>query len=230
MAKGITLVVNQHLVQRLAGIQAILKAVYTAGATLSSATKGAERAAFIEQFLSKVLPPHYRFGDGDATDQDGRRSGQLDVVIEYPWLPSLPVVGATKPRLYLAEGIAAVIEVKSNLSNQWQEVLTTANQLERLRRKYGGGITAGWQPTERIPLFAAGYTGWNTIDTLEQHLTDGPVDGILVIDPGLFVSTQEFGAVTNNGPWALWGLIACVHQATSVLSSTAVNVPNKYAL
>jgi hypothetical protein len=190
---------NQHLVQRLTGIQAILKAVCTAGATLSSATKGTERATFIDEFLSKVLPPHYRFGDGDATDQDGHRSGQLDVVIEYPWIPSLPVVGATRSRLYLAEGIAAVIEVKSNLAKQWQEVLQTASQLEPLRRKYKGGLTAGWQPTERIPLFAAGYTGWKTIDVLKKHLADGPIDGILVIDPGLFVSAKEGSDPTGCG-------------------------------
>ena len=220
----------QHLAQRLAGIQAVLKGVHSAGATLSSATRGSEHAAFIDEFLSKVLPPNCRFGDGDATDQDGRRSGQLDVVVEYPWIPSLPVLGATRPRLYLAEGIAAVIEVKSNVSDQWQEVLATAGQLGTLRRKYGSGFTAGWQPTQWVPLFAAGYTGWKNKDALQQHLQDGPIDGILVIDPGLFVSASEFGGVIADGPWALWGLIACVHQATSVLSSIACGVPIRYAV
>ena len=56
-------------------------------------------------------------GTGDATDAGGNRSGQLDVVVEYPFAPSLPLgVGTT--RLYLAEGVAAVVEVKSDAAGQ----------------------------------------------------------------------------------------------------------------
>jgi hypothetical protein len=99
--------------QRLAGIQQILKGVHAASDPLSAASRGAERQAFIDSFLANVLPPVYRFGTGDATDKQGNRSGQLDVVVEYPFSPTLPGVGASTPtRLYLAEGIAAVIEVK----------------------------------------------------------------------------------------------------------------------
>lgn len=220
---------NQHIVQRLAGIQDILKGVHAAGATLSSASRGEERRAFIDQFLSKVLPPQYRFGKGDITDQNGRRSGELDVVVEYPWLPSLPVVGEAGPRLYLAEGIVAVIEVKSDLSKQWQQVLKTAKQLEPLRRHYGGGMTAGWELTDHVPIFAAGFKGWQAISVLEDRLVDGPIDGILVIDPGLFVSSQHFLSMRCEGPWSLWGLISCVHLAASVLSSRAIDVPLDYA-
>lgn len=79
----------------------------------------------------------YRFGSGDATDRQGNRSGQLDVVVEYPFLPSLPAVGNSKVRLYLAEGVAAVIEVKSDLAGQWSEVESTARQLKPLRRNFG---------------------------------------------------------------------------------------------
>ena len=52
---------------------------------------------------AKGLPPIYRFGTGDATDSTGNKSGQLDVVVEYPFSPSLPVVGTGQSRLYLAE-------------------------------------------------------------------------------------------------------------------------------
>ena len=197
---------------------------------MSSASKGSERAGFIDEFLSKVLTPQFRFGDGDATDLNGQRSGQLDVVIEYPWVPSLPIVGSNKPRLYLAEGIASVIEVKSDVSSQWNEVLSTANKLAPLKRTYGSGIVAGANPLDRVPLFAVGYVGWSKLETLQQHLSDGPVDGILVINSGLFVSSQYFGGMQATGPWALWGLISCIHQTTSVLSSRATDVPIQYAL
>ena len=71
---------------------------------MSAASKGAERQAFIESFLTNVLPPTFRFGSGDATDAAGHRSGQLDVVVEYPFSPSLPSFGGPGvTRLYLAE-------------------------------------------------------------------------------------------------------------------------------
>ena len=113
---------NSHVYQRLIGIQNILKGVHQAGVPMSAATKGQERAAFIDQFLSQVLPLPYRFGTGDATDLAGNRSGQLDVVVEYPFSPTLPL-GVGPSRLYLAEGVAAVIEVKSDAAGQWNEAL-----------------------------------------------------------------------------------------------------------
>ena len=103
---------NNHVLQRLTGIQTILKGVHQVGALMSASSRGTERQAFIDYFLANVLPPIYRFGAGDATDAIGRRSGQLDIVVEYPISPtlpfSLPVAGPTT-RLYLAESIAAVI-------------------------------------------------------------------------------------------------------------------------
>jgi hypothetical protein len=108
---------NAHVLQRLDGIRDQLMAVHKTSIPMSNATKRAEREAFINQFLSKVLPPVYRFGGGDATDAAGHRSGQLDVVVEYPFGPTLPSV-AGETRLYLAESVAAVIEVKSSLPAQ----------------------------------------------------------------------------------------------------------------
>jgi hypothetical protein len=123
---------NAHVMQRLAGIQSQLMAVHQTSTPMSSATKGTEREAFINQFLSKVLPPIYRFGTGDATDPAGHRSGQLDVVVEYPFGPTLPSV-AGETRLYLAESVAAVVEVKSSLPAQWSEAQRTLSQLLLLR-------------------------------------------------------------------------------------------------
>jgi hypothetical protein len=52
---------NQYVLQRLAGIQTILRGVHQGSVGLSAATIGREREAFIDEFLSKVLPPIYRF-------------------------------------------------------------------------------------------------------------------------------------------------------------------------
>jgi len=140
--------VNSHVIQRLVGIHQILMGVHSSSASLSIASRGHEREAFIDQFLDKVLPPIYRFGTGDATDAAGLKSGQLDVVVEYPVAPSLPNPGSGATRLYLAESIAAVVEVKSNVSSQWKEAVSTAEQLEPLCRQFGFTMTTGTKPPE----------------------------------------------------------------------------------
>ena len=71
---------NPHIADRLAGIQSMLMGAHSAGRSMSSASKGTERANFINILLNEVLTPQYRFGEGDVTDLKGNRSGQLDIV------------------------------------------------------------------------------------------------------------------------------------------------------
>lgn len=205
---------NRFVQARLEGIQTILSGVHQSSVGLSSATKGGERAAFIDQFLAKVLPPIYRFGTGDVTDADGNKSGQLDVVVEYPVAPSLPIVGAGQSRLYLAESVAAVIEVKSNLADQWDEVRRTADALAMVRRRLNLLMSFGDSPSDKIPFFAVGYEGWTNIDTLHQKLASSPsVTGALVIKRGLYASNR----CSALDSWALWGLICDLQQVTNSL-------------
>lgn len=220
---------NTHVLQRLTGIQSILMGVHQAGSSLSASSKGNERQAFIESFLGDVLPPIYRFGTGDATDTNGNRSGQLDVVVEYPISPSLPLTGPNATRLYLAESIAAVIEVKSDVAKQWPQAQQTASQLAPLQRAFGAQmIMGGFSPKPRIPLFVAGYTGWKTVEALRANLSqDSNIAGVLVIDTGLFASSQEYGGMTATGPWALLHLASnnefasgSFHQPNPIRSMT----------
>jgi hypothetical protein len=215
---------NQHILQRLAGIQGQLIAGYKASASMSSAAKGFERQEFIDKFLAQVLPTPFRFATGDATDKDGHKSGQLDVVIEFPFGPSLPIVGAATSRLFLAETVAAVIEVKSNVAAQWGEAVATAKQLHPLVRSYRTAMIMG-SDLPKIPLFVAGFEGWQQLSTVENHLASAPeISGVLVIEPGIFVSSPHFGEITATGPWALWGLIACLHQSTGFLKAVSTNL------
>jgi hypothetical protein len=214
---------------------------HQAGKPLSSNSKGNEREAFINGFLSQVLPPHFRFGSGDITDQSGKRSGQLDIVIEYPFVPSLPIVAGRSPRLYLAEGVVAVIEIKSNIDSQWKEVEETARQLAILNRnyKYPLGVSIGPRAGEKIPLYAVGYTGWKQFKTVKQHVkSKNDVNGVLVIEQGHFFGqypflddksdSHLFERKAENTPMALWELITCIHYAGSMVTSVTKNVPRKY--
>ena len=220
---------NPHIAQRLAGIQTILRGVHQSGQSLSSASKGDERAHFIDDFLANVLPAPFRFGRGDITDVKGARSGQVDVVVEYPFLPSLPSPGTDGPRLYLAGGVAAVVEVKSDLAAQWPEVLDTAAKIAALERDLKPLFYYGDEPFPRIPVFAAGYVGWKQVSTLKQNLDPDLIQGILVIDPGLFVSTTTFQGIEGAGPWSLWGLISCLHQSTTTVKISDAH-PMSYAV
>jgi hypothetical protein len=143
------------------------------------------------------------------------------------------------PRLYLAEGILAVVEVKSNVATQWKEVLSTAGKLRTLVRAYGSGVSIGPRATEAIPLYAVGYRGWSDFDTIKRHLEEHPeVSGILVIESGNFCG--RYDALTAKSkpyiytyeragsPMALWGLISCIHHAASMVTSKAKDVPRRY--
>lgn len=208
---------------RLSGIQKALMGLYESGADVSTASRGREREHFISSFLEQVFPPCYRFGTGDAIDTFGARSGQLDVVIEFTFLPSLPTAIPGGPRIYLAEGVAAVLEVKSNLSSQWDEVVRTSSSLKELKRTFQvPGFTPYGPACAEIPLFAVGYRGWNKIESVREKANSGHVDGVLIIDEGLFSTREDYpnGLGVSGSPLSLWALVSCLHTATI---SIAVN-------
>ena len=187
---------NPHVRARLNAIVKQLQAAYSGGETMTSATKGTEREMFIEIFLKNVLPPAYRFGTGDITDTMGGRSGQIDVVVEHWSIPSFPLVGASIPRLYLAEGVGAAIEVKSDLAAQWTKVVKTAQAVSTLSRGNLG----------HVPFFVVGYQGWQNVATLEQNVREANSEGAnivgaLTLDPSHYsgvISKQVTTFVTPD--------------------------------
>jgi hypothetical protein len=188
---------NEHIASRLNGIHSVLCSAFDAGALLTSASKGYERETFISLFLAEVLPPLYRFGTGDITDSlknddPSRRSGQIDIVIEMPWAPSFPTLVGSGPRVYPAEAVGTAIEVKSNLSSQWEQLVGTAKTLEPLLQKLSGivvdngSLSVEDETEELIPLYAVGYEGWSTAETVEEKARSAPLDGILILKHKIF--------------------------------------------
>lgn len=217
---------NSHLHSRLSSIQKQLIAHHEGGSP-SSTSKGREREDFINSYLEKIMPPVFRFGSGEAIDANNKVTGQLDLVVEYPLFPSLPQPGG-KPRLYVAESIAAVIEVKSDLSTQWEEVLSTAKAVKDLYRGWGGNILIGDERfAKTIPVFAVGYKGWAKEETVRSKLIDSGVDAILVIDPGIFVANELFSLKKSfQGPWALWGFFTCLYLAFDSIKVLQADLEN----
>lgn len=160
----------EPITRRLQACLDQLRAAYAGGSPMSSASKGMERELFVEVFLKNVMPPAYRFGSGDVVDAKGNTSGQVDIVIESLTVPSFPLVGVALPRLYLAEGVGAAIEVKSDLASQWEEAVGTAERLSRL------------QP--QIQPIVVGYRGWAKWETLATRIDAAPhFAGCLTLDP-----------------------------------------------
>jgi hypothetical protein len=221
---------NPHLLVRLEGIRQALLAHHSGGATLPNAVKGSERETFVADFLEELFPSPFRFGSGAVTDETGACSGQLDIVVEYPFFPSFPMPGG-ELRLYLAESVAVAIEVKSNVSSQWSQVEHSVQQLRAVNRKWkgstqliGGGIVFGAASSTPVPYIAVGYKGFASLESLKERLdkTDPTVrpDAVLTIESGVFVGpgAQAFGAV------GLFGLAAVLTNMFRAASSADVDL------
>jgi hypothetical protein len=204
---------NDQLKARLGGIRKILMAHYLAGSLLPNASKGSEREALVREFLEKVFPLPYRFGSGAITDATGLMSGQLDVVVEWPFCASFPAPGGGE-RLYLAESVAFVIEVKSDLGGQWSQVEDSVAKLRPLRRHWRGHLTVDSEigistvpATEsRIPYAVVGFSGYKTVDALADRLNgttqERRPDVALVIESGTYVGWQGTHAFGDEGLFA----------------------------
>jgi hypothetical protein len=216
---------HKAFIERLAAIQGLLVSVHRGGLGMSSASKGNEREQFVRTFLEGVLPNVFRISSGDVIDSDGHRSGQLDCILERPFAPGLPMPGGAAVRLALAEAVVGVVEVKSDLSTQWDEVLNTARRVSPLKRTaMGAQIVMGPTPQETIPTFAVGYTGWKTIEALQKNVERSGVWGGLVIDSGLYWSPIGYA----EGPVSLWMMICDLYAQTTGLVSAITN-PLLYA-
>ena len=138
------------------------------------------------------LPAHRRFASGAITDSVGEISGQVDIAIEYGHFPSFPMPNAGE-RLILAESVALVIEVKSNLSSQWGEVEDTTRSVKRLTRTLNPTMVTGTRPSNVIPVVAVGYRGHRTITGLNKRLLntspEARPDAALVIDSVVIQAT-----------------------------------------
>ncbi len=215
---------NTHLIQRLEAIQQALMAQHHGGHGLPNAVIGTERETFLREFLQKLFPAHHRFATGVVTDSDNALSGQIDIAVEYPFFPSFPMPGSSHERLLLAESVAAIVEVKSDLSGQWNQVCQTVRQVRLLKSKLNPIMVTGPKPPKTIPVFAVGYTGHTTLDGLKHRLDSTPADerpdAALVIQSGVFIG---YG-IAASGAWGLYSLCAVLTRILVSLTATSPNL------
>ena len=182
---------NKLIEQRLEGVLKMLLTLYQASdevlGSQHSAITGPEREIFVAHFLSQILPPHYRIGSGIITDAEGAISTQFDVVIELPFAPSFSFLDGT-PRIYLADTIGAIIEIKSDLAgSNVYEKFVSGNQytpLKQISRKVmitnlDEGITI--KESNTIPSYVVTYKGYANPDPIVNLIakinqTEPPTD------------------------------------------------------
>lgn len=202
---------NQHLFLRLKAIQQALLANAAGNSGLPTAMLGSEREVFIREFLQLVFPAHRRFSTGAITDASGNLTGQVDIAVEYGHFPSFPMPGGNE-RLLLAESVALVIEVKSDIASQWDQVESTTQKVKALRRELRSVLTLGRRPSTEIPVIAVGYRGYKNLAALKNRLErtreDSRPDAALVIESGAFVSKE----MQASGPLSLYALCATINS------------------
>ncbi len=215
--------INSRLLQRLDAFQQTLMAQHAGGRGMPNATSGSERETFVRRFLEKVFPAHRRFSTGAITDSNGNVSGQVDIAVEYGFIPSFPMP-VTEERLLLAESVALVIEVKSDLSAQWDEVRETVRKVKTLHRQLNAIVTFGRGPSAQIPCIAVGYTGHTTTDGLANRLEttreEERPDGALVIQSGCFCGFDK----QTSGPLGLYALCIAINDVLGQLVFAAPNL------
>lgn len=244
---------NSILQAKLGSVLKMLNANYEQGVNSSSAVKGMARSDFINNYLKNVIPQGLRIStSGEIIDNQNNNTGELDIIIENGYFPNIPVPSTDSTRLYFAEGVAAVIEVKSSLKGQWNEAISTGRKLHTITRSFiNTTISSHDGPTihinnnikathhlgiykmppqynliKKIPFFVVGYTGWEKLDTLESKLkeSDGIVSGILQLDKGFFIGNESFKNIKINGSLSLLAFINAVYESYSYIKSTNINL------
>jgi hypothetical protein len=193
---------SRVLLERLENVRKALMAGHAGGLDVSSHSMGRDRELFINLVLSNIISVPFRVGTGEIVDARDVVSKQCDIVIEYMNTLSFPNIYPSAARLYLAESVCAVIEVKSTIDQQWEHVRAAAEHLVTLERDEG--TAAVFQnPPPKVPFFAVGYRGWRGISSIKDNLSKVnasqlTVSGVLQLEPCMYVGAGPF--VSHNSP------------------------------
>lgn len=217
---------NPHLLKRLQSIQETLGAQHANVESLPDARQGWQSKLFLAEFLNKVFPGPDRFSTGSVMDSDGNLATEVDIAVIHPNAPSFPMSGPSQDRLLMAEGVAMIIEVCSDLSTHLAAIGSTVRRIRRLKRRTDQLITPGRRFPEQIPVVAVGYDGFQDFDRLRRRVgaisADYRPNGALIIEPGLF---EGFG-VRARGAVALYALCMVINRSLHQLNDVAPDLGN----
>jgi len=151
---------------------------------------GKNRENFINEFLAVVLPQKLSVKSGEVWDKKGFKTGQIDTLIIRDDAPSLDFGGEN---VYLAEGVFAVIEIKSNLTTgKLKEAVKTLKKIEKLQVTKPK-VRMGYYLKEHRPLriiFAYEGATWKTLGkSIKENAWGDLFDLICILKRGVFVKS-----------------------------------------
>ncbi len=139
--------------------------------------KGLAREGVINLFLRDNFPSAVEFSTGEVIDENGSRSGLIDIVVQSWLAPRVNLFGDV--RLAFVDSVLAAIEVKSELSiEHWSNVshlktaLDSIAKMKNLKRHaLIGGKDEHSTPLSNTPCFVLAYNGPDS-DILINRLND----------------------------------------------------------
>ena len=165
--------------------------------------RGSVAESVVREFLREYLPPDYRVGEGEVIDSNEHVSTQLDIIITNPNQPFINDL--KKPGLFLIEGVAAVGEVKTNLSSQDIDTLVesckTFKKLKIIHQR-GTQIVSNTSDIARFVAHRAyyifAYESQLKIETIHSKLNDyylsdntpieSQIDAVFCLDRGSIIN------------------------------------------
>ena len=150
----------------------------------ASSNIGYNRELLCSRFLERVLPPRLTLRRGEIWDSQGNRTGQLEIIILRDDAVSLTFGEADT---FLAEGVFAAIEVKSNLTrDKMREALDTLRRVKCLAPAGRTSIKSGHVLDRALRcVFAYEGASW---DTLLQEDANGVADLICILNRGILIA------------------------------------------
>jgi hypothetical protein len=168
-----------------------------------SSDLGSAREHFVKGILENVLPKSVIVGSGEIVDGLGARSPQQDVII---YRSDFPVIASLAPvNTYLAEGVIATVEVKSDLSTGEPNQLSVAfKNIKGVLALKKGTFTIRGQPDQvdllknvsQIRTYVVGYAGWKTDKTFLENVVKAIVQAggdmpHLICQPGCCITRND---------------------------------------
>lgn len=208
------------------GSEAILQAKLTAvRATLThGGSKGSSVEEAVRDFIRGILPRKYEVTAGEIIDISGRRSGQVDVVVDNEFQIPMASIG-----LHTVEGVSACGEVKTRLTTgELDDILMKGLKLRQLRNVQSGqnmtfGTAADRQRFHQSPPYFGIALETNVAPTtvldrlhqasdVERQGVSVPslpaLDALFVLGDGVYINYRAgghtFSGSDSNGEYQGW--------------------------
>ena len=160
--------------------------------------KGSRVEEGVRRAVRRHLPGAYRVGHGEVIDSQGRRSAQSDLIVtnsDHPF-----TYDEDTPGLYVIEGVAAVGEIKANLtSDELTKAIENSARFKRLRAHPGQGTLAHSNPSDLArfysspPWFLLSLESQLTVSTVARRFEESGADSgdaFFLLDRGIGI---DFG-------------------------------------